>query len=209
MLGTRYDPGFFGIGGQKESTGLIERRFNNDMEMQRNAQVMADRLARIQIENNSPLALANVYADRDRYSASQNALASISASMANAASGNQSYATNIGYSQTPMPQFNPQAGMMAAQSMRGGRFGRGRGNRYGINTGGYMPDGMPMTPELRQEMMMSPEQMGQFSGRNGAIARSYESAKYGGVIDNAVPMGVDSYAMGGYGYAGGRRRARG
>lgn len=209
MLGQQQTPGFFGLGAQQRTTGLIERRALNEMDMQRNQQVMNDRIARMQIQNNSPLELTRTLAGRDRYASQQNALASISASMANSSVGAPSTATNIGYSQTSYaPQYSGQMNMGAMQTASqrmGGRGGRRGGNRYGVDMGVGM-GGMPMTPELRDQMQYSQEQYGQFSGRGGAIARGYDSAK-SGYVDNMVPQGAEAYALGSG--PGGRRRRRG
>ncbi|MGI8500430.1 MAG: hypothetical protein ACR2LR_04740 [Hassallia sp.] len=223
MLGQQQQPGLFGFGGQQRTQGLVEKRAMFDMDQQRNQQVMSDRIARMQVQqngqqfsslmqNNSPLEMTRVLADRDRHAASQNALASMSGAMANSMTGNQSMPTQIGYSNTSYaPQYNgpPNMGAMqtAAMSMRGG----GRRGRYGVDMRGNLPPGMPMTPELRDQMQYSPEQMGQFSGRGGAIARGYDSAKLG-YVDNMVPQGVEQFALEQqYGQPSGtrRRRARG
>lgn len=205
MLGQQQQNGFMGFGGQQRTQGLIEKRALQDMDMQRNQQVMGDRIARMQMQYNSPIELTRTLADRDKHAATQGALASMSASMANSMTGNQSVASQIGYSNTGYaPQYSGQMNMgamqTASQRMRGGR-----GNRYGVDMGANM-GGMPMTPELREQMQYSPEQMGQFSGRGGAMARSYNSAKLG-YVDNMVPNGVENYALG-YGQTGGRRRGR-
>jgi hypothetical protein len=204
MLGQQQQPGFLGFGGQQRTTGLVERRANFDMDQQRNQQVMNDRIARMQagqnqqlIQQNSPLEMTRILADRDRYTASQGALASMSAAMGNSMTGNQSTASQIGYSDTSYaPQYNPPMNMPAMQTaserMRGGRGGRG--GRYGVDMRGNLPTGMPMTPELRDQMQYSPEQMGQFSGPRNAIAQGYDSAKLG-YVDNMVPPGVEGYAL--------------
>lgn len=214
MLGQQQQPGLFGFGGQQRTQGLVEKRAMFDMDQQRNQQVMSDRIARMQvqqnsslIQNNSPLEMTRVLAGRDRHAATQGALASMSAAMGNSMTGNQSTASQIGYSNTSYaPQYNVPMNMpamqMASSRMRGGR----RGGRYGVDMGGSLPPGMPSTPELREQMQYSPEQMGQFSGRGGAIARGYDSAKLG-YVDNMVPGGVEPYALG-YGQTGGRRRGR-
>lgn len=203
MLGQQQQPGFLGFGEQQRTTGLIEKRALFDMEQQRNQQVMNDRIARMQagqnqqlIQQNSPLEMTRILADRDRYTASQGALASMSAAMSNSMTGNQSTASQIGYSNTSYaPQYNPPMNMpamqVATQRMRGGRSGR-----YGVNMRGGLPPGMPRTPELQDQMQYSPEQMGQFSGRGGAIASGYDSAKFG-YVDNMVPPGAEGYALSG------------
>jgi hypothetical protein len=209
MLGQQERPGFLGFGGQQRTRGLIERRADFDMDQQRNSQVMNDRIMRMQIGANSPLELTRVLADRDKHSATQGALASMSAAMANSMTGNQSAASQIGYSQTGYaPQYNGPMNYSAAAAATGqmrGR-GRGRGSRYGVDMSSQLPPGAPMTPDLREQMQYSQDQMGQFSGRGGAIARGYDSAKYG-YIDNMVPGGAEGYALG-YGPTGGRRRGR-
>lgn len=237
LLGQQQTPGFFGIGGQQRTEGLIERRANQNLELERaerlssidqrkNAQVQAYRLAEMQLNNNSPLALTQTLADRDRYSSQQNALANISASISNGRSGTQSSVIPMGYSNTgyaqqqPMPNYsqlaNPSSMNYAAGQYMGKRGRVGRNNRYGLDTNLTSSDmgGLPITPEVRGAYQISPEQYGQFSGRNGAIARQFESAKYG-VVDNRVPGGAEQYAMGfatgeyggGYGAGGyGRRR---
>lgn len=207
MLGQQQQPGFLGMGGQQRTQGLIEKRALFDMDQQRNQQVMSDRIARMQIQNNSPLEMTRIFADRDRYTANQNSLSSMSAAMANSQTGNQAMQTQIGYSQTGYAQsqpFNYDAATSALGRMRGRG---GRSGRYGVDMGYSLPPGAPMTPELREQMQYSPEQMGQFSGRGGAIARGYDSAKFG-YVDNMVPNGVEGYALG-YGPVGGRRRGRG
>lgn len=226
LLGQQKTPGFLGFGGQQGTQGLIEKRALQQLELERmgatanidqmkNAQVMANRLAMMQINANSPLELTRTLADRDRYSSSQNALASISSSMGNAQSGYQSSPSQIGYSQTgyaqsqPIQTFSNPSGMsyQAGQMMARGR--KGKGSRYGVDASMPRFPGMPQTQELREAWQISPEQMGQFSGRGGAIARGFDSAKYG-YVDNSVPMGAEEYAMGGYGPTGqGRRRGRG
>lgn len=237
LLGTQRTPGFFGIGGQERTQGLIERRANQNLDLERqerlssidqrkNAQVQAYRLAEMQINNSSPLALTQTLAERDRYSSQQNALANVSGSISNGRSGNQTQIIPMGYSQTGYAQQQPIQSPLANPSamsyqanqymQRGGR--KGRGNRYGLDTGLTSADvgGMPITPEVREAYQISPEQYGQFSGRNGAIARQFSSAKYG-VVDNQVPGGGEQYAFGeatggyggGYGAGGyGTRRGR-
>lgn len=211
MLGRQEQPGFLGFGGQQRTRGLIEKRADFDMEQQRNSQVMNDRIMRMQIGANSPLEMTRILADRDKHSATQGALASMSASMANSMTGGQSVASQIGYSQTGYaPQYNGPMNFDAAAAagrMMGRGRGRGRGGRYGVDMSSPLPPGAPMTPELREQMQYSPEQMGQFSGRGGAMARGFDSAKYG-YVDNMVPGGAENYALG-YGPTGGRRRGRG
>lgn len=240
LLGQQSTPGFFGIGAQQRTEGLIERRANQNLELERaermggiderkNAQVQAYRLAELQINNNSPLALTQTLADRDRYSSQQNAIANISASISNGRGGVQSSVQPMGYSmqsyaqQQPIQSYsqlaNPSSMTYAAEQYMGrqGRRGRvSRNNRYGLDTNLTRSDmgGLPITPEVREAYQISPEQYGQFSGRNGAIARQFSSAKYG-VVDNQVPGGGEQYALGestgayggGYGSGGyGRKR---
>ncbi len=241
LLGQQQTPGFFGIGGQQRTEGLIERRANQNLDLERaerlsnidqrkNAQVQAYRLAEMQINNNSPLALTQTLASRDNYSSQQNALANVSASISNASGGNQTQIIPMGYSQQSYAQqqpiqnysqlTNPSAMSYAANQymQRGGRGRFGRNNRYGLDTNLTSADvgGLPITPEIRDAYQISPEQYGQFSGRNGAIARQFTSAKYG-IVDNRVPGGAEQYAFGeptgeygpGYGTGGyGRRRGR-
>jgi len=218
MLGQQQQPGLFGFGGQRRTQGLVEKRAMFDMDQQRNQQVMNDRIARMQlgqnsalIAQNSPLEMTRILADRDRHAASQSSLASMSSAMANSMTGNQSMPTQIGYSNTSYaPQYNgpPNMGAMqtAAMSMRGGR----RRGRYGVDTRSNLPPGMPMTPELRDQMQYSEQQMGQFYRQSGAIARGYDSPK-SGYVDNMVPGALEAFALEQYGQpvGGRRRRARG
>lgn len=207
MLGQQQQPGFLGFGGQQRTQGLIEKRALFDMDQQRNRQVMSDRIARMQIQNNSPLEMTRVLAERDRYSANQNALASMSGAMANSMTGNIANPNQIGYSQTGYAQAAPMNYDAATYATGRMRRGRGGGRYGGVDMQSGMPPGAPMTPDLQDRMQYSSAQMGQFSGDRGAIARGYDSAKYG-YVDNMVPNGVENYALG-YGPAGGRRRGRG
>lgn len=217
MLGRQEQPGFLGFGRQERTQGLIERRALQRMEMEKNAQDHAFRLAELQLKNGyNPLEAQRIYADRDKYISDRANISNISANMASSMVGGQIMSNPIGYAQTgyaPM-QTSPSTTMQMAGFRGSGRRGR---SPYGVDMGAEMIPGAPITPDMREQMMISPEQYGQFSGRGGRIARGFDSAKYG-YVDNSVPMGAENYALeggyqdpyGGYGRQGiSRRRGRG
>lgn len=219
MLGRQEQPGFLGFGGQQRTQGLIEKRALQRMEMEKNAQDYAFRLAELQLKNGyNPMEAQRMYADRDKYIADRANISNISANMASSMIGSQVMSNPINYSQTgyaPMQQMQ----MSPSTTMQMGGFrGRGRGRSpYGVDMSAEGIPGAPITPDMREQMRYSPEQMGQFSGRGGSMARGFDSAKYG-YVDNSVPMGAENYALeggyqdpyGGYGRQGtSRRRGRG